>query len=120
MPQEGDMTKHAAPPESLGKPGSELWKSIAGKYELRPDELAVLKSACKTEDMISLLEAEWVERGRPMMSKGSMGQEVTHPLLAEQKSHQAAQAALLAKLKLPDEPTAGAGTNQQRQAAQTR
>lgn len=100
-------------PKTLGDAGNMLWRSIAGpdRYVLRPDELAVLASACKAADMIDFLEAEWIERGRPLMSTGSMGQEVTHPLLSEQAKHQAHQAALLARLKLPDDGTASSDTS---------
>lgn len=101
--------------------GNTLWSSIAegDRYDLRPDEVAVLTAACKTADRHALVEKAWVEMGRPFMSKGSMGQEVTHPLLAELQKLEAHQAGLLARLKLPDEP-GGERPNQQREAAQSR
>ena len=84
--------------------GSALWSSIADgtKYELRPDELVVLDAACKTADVIAELEHEWENLGRPFLTRGSMGQDVIHPLIAEMKGQRAAQARLLAQLKLPD------------------
>ena len=106
-------------PASLAEAGAALWASIAGTYELRPDEVAVLAAACKTADIIAELEREWLNMGRPFMTRGSMGQDVIHPLIAEMKTQRAAQAALLRQLKLPDE-AGGEKANQQRSAAQSR
>ncbi len=110
-------------PDGLAVAGVALWSSIAGgdtpKYDLRPDELTVLTAACKTADRLALVEKQWVDLGQPFMSKGSMGQEVTHPLLAEMQKLEAHQARLLGILKLPDD--AGVERpNQQRSAAQSR
>jgi len=58
-----------------------------------------------------------------VMSVGSMGQPVVHPLVAEIRVHEAQVASLLVRLKLPDDP-AGAGdvprSTQARSAAQSR
>lgn len=105
-------------PKGLGAAGVELWGSIAGKYELRPDEFAVLGIACKTADRIAELEKARVDAGLPFLSRGSMGQEVIHPLIAELRAHEAHLSTQLAKLKLPDE--SGTKPNQQRDAAQSR
>lgn len=109
-------------PKSLEAAGEELWLRITGKYDLRVDELAVLEAACKTTDMISTLDKEWTALGKPFMTRGSMGQDVIHPLIGERRTQQAALARLLGQLKLPDDPSAnGAGqSNQQRSAAQSR
>lgn len=112
------MAKYPTPP-GLRADGKALWKSIAPKYELRPDELTVLAAACKTADTAAEIEKAWVDLGRPYLTRGSMGQDVIHPLLGERKAQNAALARLLAQLKLPDDPAAGA-PNQQRDAAQSR
>jgi hypothetical protein len=96
------------PKSPFGPAGSELWESIAPKYDLRPDELRILSDACHMADVIALLRSEFAADGRAMV-KGSMGQPVLNPLLAEQKTHEAALAGLLTKLKLPDEPGEGSG-----------
>lgn len=106
-------------PDGLAPAGVALWQSVAPKYDLRPDEVAVLMSACKTADTIAELEKAWRDMGRPFITKGSMGQDVIHPLIAEMKTQRAAQAALLRQLKLPDE-AGGEKANQQRSAAQSR
>lgn len=95
-------------PASLSKSGAALWRSVASRYELRPDELSVLEQACSTADMIAELEAARVEAGLPLMTKGSMGQEVIHPFIGELRAQRAQLARLMARLKLPDD-SSGAG-----------
>lgn len=108
-----------AAPRALGASGRALWASIAPKYRLRPDELARLESACKVADVLGRLEQAWAEAGHPMVSKGSMGQEVIHPLIGEIRTQRGALDRMLAGLKLPDE-AAGESVNQQREAGQAR
>ena len=105
-------------PSELSKAGKALWKSIAGKYELRPDEKATLLGAARAADMIAALREAWDADGRPMLTKGSMGQDVIHPLIGELRSQESQKAALLARLKLPDDPGVPE-TNQNRSAAQS-
>lgn len=109
-------------PGTLADAGKALWDDIAGKYVLRPDEAAVLTQACETADMIATLDKAWDDLGKPFLTKGSMGQDVIHPLIGERRAQSAALARLLAQLKLPDDATAtgGGAANQQRAAAQTR
>ena len=110
----------AAPkaPAGLGRAGRAQWSKIAGSYKLRPDEFTVLEDACRTSDMITLLTEAWVVAESPMTTKGSMGQLVIHPLIAEMDKHRKSRAAFLKQLALPD-PVEGAGTkpNQHRAAA---
>jgi hypothetical protein len=107
-------------PIGLTKAGRDLWDSVAGKYELRPDERATLLGACRAADMIAALRAEWVVMGQPMIAKGSMGQAVIHPLIGELRAQEAQQAALLARLKLPDDESGAEPVNQQRDAANSK
>lgn len=106
-------------PKSLADAGRVLWESIASKYALRPDEVHRLEAACKTADMIAALEAAWVEKGCPTETRGSMGQEVIHPLIGELRAQRAALDATLVRFKFPDDET-GAPANQQRDAANSR
>ena len=106
------------PPKDLRDAGLALWGSIAGKYELRPDEVARLSAACSTADVIARLEDAWRESDFRMVSKGSMGQEVIHPLIGEIRTQRASLASLLVGLKLPDDDS-GVVTNQNREAAQS-
>ncbi len=67
-----------------------------------------------------MLERAHADLGQPFLTRGSMGQDVIHPLIAEMRAQESHQSTLLAKLKLPDEPAAGAKPNQHRDAAQSR
>lgn len=106
-------------PEHLKAAGSSLWESIAPKYVLRPDELARLEAACRTADAIQMLEDAWSSLGFPMVSVGSMKQEVIHPLIGELRTQRSALASLLVGLKLPDDEV-GEPANQQREAANSK
>ena len=108
------------PPESLDDAGTSLWREVVKSYTLRVDELAVLESACKTADMIATLDKEWAALGKPFLTRGSMGQDVIHPLIGERRAQQAQLAKLLGLLKLPDEVSGAVGTNPARAAAASR
>ena len=87
---------------------------------LRTDELRTLEDACATTDMIAALTAIWEDEGRPVTTKGSMGQQVIHPLIGEIRTQRAARNALWRQLKLPDDPSGAGESNQQRDAANSR
>jgi DNA polymerase III psi subunit len=106
-------------PESLASAGAALWSQVVESYDLRADELATLEDACSITDMIAALSASWAELGKPLTTKGSMGQEVIHPLIGEIRTQRMARNALWRQLKLPDE-VGGERPNQQRSAAQSR
>lgn len=114
------MSKPKPPPKSLAAAGATLWRNVMKSYDLRVDELAVLESACKTADMIAILDREWEGLGKPFLTRGSMGQDVIHPLIGERRAQQAQLAKLLAQLKLPDEVTGAVNANPARAAAATR
>jgi hypothetical protein len=108
------------PPKHLGAAGGALWGSIAPKYLLRPDEQARLDAACKVADTLQMLEDTWQSLGYPMVSVGSMRQEVIHPLIGEIRTQRSALASLLAGLKLPDDESGEVPVNQQRAAANSK
>lgn len=87
-------------PAGLGEAGAGLWGDVAGKFELRADELRVLEAAAREADLLAVLEAGMV--GEPLMVKGSQGQPVIHPLISEVRQHRLTQAGLLKQLRLPD------------------
>ena len=90
------------PPEELGDHGAALWSSVQAEgLVMRPDELAVLRQACLTADMISRL-SDAIE-GEPLMVKGSTGQDVLHPLVSELRQERALLANLLGRLDIPEE-----------------
>lgn len=106
--------------------GRRLWKQLTadGKYILRPDELRYLEDACKLADRAESLEREATDR--PSTVRGSTGQPVINPLLAEERQCRTAIGQLLSKIKMPDDPggeTAGHGDTRStsaRAAAQSR
>lgn len=123
--------KPPPPPEGLTKvgrkdgPGRRLWKQIAGsgngapKYVLRPDELRILEDACKLADQAAKYEAEFV--GKSTTVRGSTGQMVIHPVLAEERQCRVAIAMLLSKIKLPEDAGEAAPRSvNARNAAQSR
>lgn len=111
----------ASTPAGLGDSGRSLWSDIAGSYDLRPDERRLLEDACREADLIDRLEAEINSPEHEMVVKGSMGQPVSSPLVAEIRQHRTTLRALLGSLKLPDESGAGAPrATQARDAAAAR
>ncbi|MBF6315036.1 hypothetical protein [Nocardia farcinica] len=93
-------SKKPAPPQGLRPGGRKLWTDVVGKWELRPDELRVLREACREVDLIDALELALSKDA--LMIPGSMGQRVVNPLVTELRQHRATLAALLRQLKLPD------------------
>jgi hypothetical protein len=115
------MTSKPKPPVTLSAAGKALWVDVVAKYDLRADELAVLTGACRAADMAASIESVWGEEGRPLYTKGSMGQLVEHPAPKGIRAWQAALDQALARLKLPDDATSGAvTTNPARAAAASR
>ena len=107
-------------PETLGEAGAKVWQEISGSFALRSDELALLEDACAITDMISALSEAWVEEGKPLTTKGSMGQEVIHPLIGEIRTQRMARNTLWRQLKLPDEGGAADASSGARSAAHSR
>lgn len=117
------MSSKPKPPAALSESGAALWSDVVKTYDLRVDELSVLLGAAKTADRIAMLEKAHEELGYPFLTKGSMGQDVIHPLVAELRTQEAAKAALLGRLKLPEDGTAadtGDRSTQARAAANAR
>lgn len=108
------------PPATLDTAGKALWNEVVKKYSLRADELRTLEDACAASDMLDHFTKEWLNRGRPLISTGSMGQEVEHPLIGSIDKQRKARQQFIKQLGLPDEAGSGAKPNQQRSAAQSR
>lgn len=115
------MSKPTAP-KTLGTTGRGVWNRITSKYELRADELYLLEDACATSDIIAELSEAWAKLGRPLTTKGSMGQQVIHPLIGEIRAQRAARNTMWRQLKLPDDlvETGGPKVNPQREGGQAR
>jgi hypothetical protein len=107
-------------PLGFGDKGAALWESYASRYQLRADELRYLEDACRLADVLGDLQS--AARGAQTLVKGSMGQDVLNPLIAEQKTFATSIAGLLARIKLPVQKAAAAGdrSSSARKAANAR
>ena len=103
-------------PKNLLPAGRKLWRETTAQYELRQDELEILRAACGEIDLINRIEEEL--KDAPLTVSGSQGQIVAHPLIQEVQQHRATVTHLFAKLKLPDEQVAAG--NPHRDAARAR
>ncbi|MDJ0454404.1 hypothetical protein [Gordonia amicalis] len=111
--------KSVVVPASLGAAGERLFREIAEKWDLRPDEQRVLLDACAEADLVDDLAAAMQDQ--PRLVKGSQGQSVINPLISEQRQHRMALASLLKQLRLPDEAdSAEARSTKARAAANAR
>jgi hypothetical protein len=92
-------------PSKLGPAGRALWKGITEGYSLRADERRVVEDAAREADLIEQLQTalnDQMTAGK-LFTRGSMGQDVINPLVAEVRQHRATLAGLLRALKLPDD-----------------
>ena len=109
----------------FGPAGARLVESITSEFDfsLEPGKQAILEHAARTADTIAALEAE--ASTQSLTAKGSMGQAVINPLVAEARAQTSLLDKLLKSLGLPysDEETAARAEQRRRQAkkaAQTR
>jgi hypothetical protein len=65
-----------------------------------PHKVQILTQACRVEDVLAELDEAAHEA--PLTVKGSMGQQVISPFIAEARAQRALQAQLLGRLDLPD------------------
>jgi hypothetical protein len=72
------MTSRRAP-EGLEAAGKRLWRAVSGEDELAPHEAELLRQACATSDLIARASA--VLAGDDLVSQGSTGQPVAHPMI---------------------------------------
>jgi hypothetical protein len=107
-------------PSGLGKAGRALWKSITDDNDLRPDELRMLEDAAREVDLIATMDAAREAPDFELIVRGSMGQDVINPLVAELRQHRSTVASLLKSLKLSDENTAESRSASARAAANAR
>ena len=74
-------------PRGFGVEGQKLWQGVVTEFELTtadPDKLRILFDACKTADLVKRLDD--AAGKAPLTVKGSMGQEVINPLIAQAQS----------------------------------
>ena len=89
-------------PAGLQKPGKALWRRITSEFDLQndPDKAELLFQACKTADQIAELDEAAAEA--PLTVKGSMGQPVISPFIAEARVQRALLAQLLARMNFAE------------------
>lgn len=109
------MAKRPAVPAGMGTSGTALWKEIAWKYDLRPDELKILRDACAAADFQEVLENDI--NNTLLKTQGSQGQDVINPSIPEWRQYSNLVTSHLLKLKLPDEVEATKGAAVSKQAA---
>lgn len=93
------MPRKPAFEASLGPSGRALWDSVVTDYELEEHELALLREACRTVDLLDGLAAIAAADG--LVVDGGKAGPKTHPALVEARQLKIALARLLAALRLP-------------------
>ena len=110
-------------PDGLRDRGTELWVRLTAEYDFSaaPEKLLILEEAARTADMVDRLQ-RIIDAADDLRVRGSQGQPVALPEIAEARQWRAQLASLLDKLRLPEEETEGAMTRSQlaRHAAQAR
>jgi len=89
------MARNTPPPPSRG---SAFAASVLADYDLGNDERELLTEAARTLDLLEELQVVLVRDGA--MSKGSMGQPVVHPAVAEARQARIVLVRLLGSLGL--------------------
>jgi hypothetical protein len=82
---------------------------ILDRYELSVTEMRILEEACREIDIIERMQEE-LDGDASLVSRGSMGQPVAHPLAQEIRQHRSTLDRLIKSLNLPEEdPAVSAG-----------
>lgn len=79
--------------------GQRLWRELTAKWEFTEAEYRLLESACYTADRIT---RERRAIGDQLTVKGSQGQVVAHPLLAQLRADEEHLAKLLGRIDMPE------------------
>lgn len=93
------------PPEELKERGRDLWHSVLVDLELEEHELALLRAACVTADLMQTLAEELVDA--PTKTTNARGDEVANPVFVEYRQQSQSLSRLLASLRLPSGLTEG-------------
>lgn len=85
-------------PANLQTEGKRLWRSVTTAFDLEdePHKVQILSQACRVTDVIA--ELDNAADDAPLTVKGSMGQQVISPFIAEARAQRSLLAQLLARL----------------------
>ncbi len=86
-------------PSGLGAAGRRLWRELTDAYEFSPGELETVRQACRVSDVLDRIDRALVDAD--VVTKGSRGQPVRHPLLDASVDNRALLDQLLRSLALP-------------------
>ncbi|AOT04942.1 hypothetical protein [Arthrobacter sp. U41] len=89
-----------AAPRELAPRGRKFWRLTVEVHELEPEELELLREACRTLDNLDALGRAIRVDGS--MVKGSEGQSRIHPAFAEMRGAQVVLGRLLKQLAFPE------------------
>ena len=103
MPETEQNPTIPRPPRGLQREGRALWRAMHREFSFdqEPGTLAILEQACRTADVIDRLQVV-VDGATDLRVRGSQGQPVGMPELAELRQHRALLAQLISRLGLPD------------------
>jgi hypothetical protein len=90
--------KIPAPPKGTRVNGAKLWRDVHERYELEEHELALLREAIRTVDLLDELAAITAREG--LMVRGPHGSK-PHPAVVEARQARIALARITAALRLP-------------------
>jgi hypothetical protein len=104
-------------PSGLQTAGKKLFKAITTTFDFEdePGKVQLLTQACKVADIIAELDDHADQA--PLTVKGSTGQQVIQPTLAEARFQRGLLATLLGRLGLPDNDEHDDGGYSRRSAA---
>ena len=90
-------------PAALDKTGRSLWRRITAEFDLQsdPDRAELLFQACKVADQIAELDEAAAQA--PLTVRGSMGQQVISPFIAEARVQRGLLAQLLSRMNFEQE-----------------
>src|SRR6476469_8848631 len=91
-------------PSDLQVEGKRLWRSVTKVFDLEgePHKVQILAQACRVADQIAELDDAAAEA--PLTVKGSMGQQVISPFIAEARAQRSLRAQLLGRLNFKSDP----------------
>lgn len=92
------MTETPKPPVGVRAPGRRLWLSVTDVYVLEEFELAMLREAVRTVDLLDALDRRVRDEGPIVASPQG---DRAHPAAVEARQQRITLARLLASLRLP-------------------